>query len=393
MSSNGNLSTSERGSSDIGRKILHISQTDIHSDSRILKEISSLKKSGYFVKSIGIQGNYETSGCKDPMALDVISIKSFSTRAKYAPKLLKHIILLIELLLFSLKPSLEYRPNIIHCHDAIALAVGVLIGRLINAKIIYDAHELESDRNGLSRSLGYLTLIVEKCLWRFFDALIVVSPSIDKWYQKSMGLKASEVILNSPEIGPSLSVDRRYLHRSFNISRDQKIFIYNGILGPNRGLQKLIQVFSMPEIVSHLVFLGYGPLESRLRSMSVEAPNIHFHAAVPHHEVVSITSSADVGLCLIENCSLSDYYCLPNKLFEYAFAGIPTIGSDFPDIKELSARHNLGTVCSDSTFSIFSAVMSFQRGTSVPPPCDLELISWKQQEKRLVELYERLLID
>lgn len=393
MSSVSNSNTSGRDCSDIGKKILHISQTDIRSDSRILKEINSLRKYGYLIKSIGIQGSYETNGRKDPRVLDVISIRSFSTRAKYLPKLLQHIILTLELFVFSLKISLEYRPNIIHCHDTIALVVGVLTGRLINAKIIYDAHELESDRNGLSKPLGYLTLVVERCLWRFFDALIVVSPSIDNWYQEIIGPKASEVILNSPEIEPRLCDDSRYLHRAFKISKDKKVFIYNGILGPNRGLQKLIQVFSMPEIVSHLVFLGYGPLESRLRLMSVEVPNIHFHAAVPHHEVVSITASADVGLCLIENCSLSDYYCLPNKLFEYAFAGIPTIGSDFPDIKELSAKHNLGTVCSDNTSSIFSAVMNFQLGTSFYSPRNLEMIAWKQQEKRLVELYGRLLGD
>ena len=37
-------------------------------------------------------------------------------------------------------------------------------------------------------------------------------------------------------------------------------------------------------------------------------------------KLTNLIKEADVGLCLVENVSLSDYYCLPNKLFEYAFA-------------------------------------------------------------------------
>jgi hypothetical protein len=70
-----------------------------------------------------------------------------------------------------------------------------------------------------------------------------------------------------------------------------------------------------------VVFLGYGELSQDLKRLAAEHPNIHVHDAVPHSQVVPIAQSADFGLCLVQDVSLSDYYCLPNKLFEYYFAG------------------------------------------------------------------------
>ena len=68
----------------------------------------------------------------------------------------------------------------------------------------------------------------------------------------------------------------------------------------------------------HIVYLGYGSEKTNYLSYQ-KYNNIHIHDAAEHQQVVSLAQSADVGLCLIENISLSDYYCLPNKLFEYIF--------------------------------------------------------------------------
>ena len=45
------------------------------------------------------------------------------------------------------------------------------------------------------------------------------------------------------------------------------------------------------------------------------------------------------------NVSLSGYYCLPNKLFEYCFC-VP-IASDFPDIVDVVSKFKLGYVRQD----------------------------------------------
>ncbi|MDZ7765466.1 MAG: glycosyltransferase [Melioribacteraceae bacterium] len=61
---------------------------------------------------------------------------------------------------------------------------------------------------------------------------------------------------------------------------------------------------------------------------------------------MNYTAAADVGVCLIENISISYYHALPNKLFEYIMAGIPVISSSLPQMKKIVEQYNVG-VCVD----------------------------------------------
>ena len=66
------------------------------------------------------------------------------------------------------------------------------------SKIIYDAHELESDRAGLGKFMGKAVFLVEKIAWRWIDGFITVSPEIMSWYYKKFSNKPGKVILNAP---------------------------------------------------------------------------------------------------------------------------------------------------------------------------------------------------
>ena len=60
--------------------------------------------------------------------------------------------------------AIRQKPDLIHCHDVLVLPLGVIVKLITRAKLIYDAHELESDRNGLSKFDGFLTLHFERLL-------------------------------------------------------------------------------------------------------------------------------------------------------------------------------------------------------------------------------------
>ncbi len=375
------------------KKILHLSHTDIKSDSRILKEIESLVsvKQDYIVSSIGItldEGSYATN-IKNH---DYRGLKLVSKKIRFLPKIIKHMLALMEFTIRVLFATRGKKYDLIHCHDTVVLPVGVLLSFFKKSKVIYDAHELESNRNGISRLGGIGTLFVEKALWRFIDALIVVSPSIEAWYMSKVGEKTSEVILNSPVYQVQ---DRKsnYLREYFNIQDSAPIFIYVGILGDGRGIEKLIKVFQNTNLKSHLVFLGYGSYYHKLDDISNRSNNIHIHPAVEHTKVVPVISSADYGLCLIENISLSDYYCLPNKLFEYSFAGLKVLASNFPDLARIVTQYELGVCCEPEADSIARAVSKIEKRsyTFKEQGKDLQELSWDAQSVKLLNLYEKLL--
>lgn len=85
-----------------------------------------------------------------------------------------------------------------------------------------------------------------------------------------------------------------------------------------------------------------------IKDFSSKYPNIHYLPAVPPDEVIAYAAGADVGICPLENSSLSDYFSLPNKLFEYILAGLPVCINDFPDQRNFVETCDCGWVLSDS---------------------------------------------
>ena len=372
------------------KKILHLTHTDIRSDSRIIKEMVAADKSKYVVSGIGIELD-EGGKNSDIQSYNIITLKIFSKKLKFLPKALRHFFTLIEFFAKSFFFALKSKPDIIHCNDTLVLPVGLFVKFFTKSKLVYDAHELESDRNGLSKTLGKATLFVEKLSWKYIDALIVVSPSIEIWYKEKFGDKNSAVILNSPAFDDTFVANKKYLREFFNIPTESKIFIYIGILGPGRGIDEVLEVFKKTSR-SHLVFLGYGEYSEKLKVLEGLHDNIHVHEAVGHDKVVEIASSADGGLCLIQNVSLSDYYCLPNKLFEYAFSGVSVLASDFPDISKVVKDYGLG-VCVDLTpASISNGIKKIELDNTLLKMDKEKLheISWASQEEKLIKLYSQL---
>lgn len=373
------------------KNVLHLTHTDIESDSRILKEMGALADAGYAVSGIGVVLDEGAQKSTVSFSADIMAINLLSRRLTFLPRTLRHIATLFELVAKMLPRAVRARPNVIHCHDTFVLPLGCIVKWLTGAKLVYDAHELESNRNGLTRLQGVLTLRVEKLLWRFVDALIVVSPSIERWYHETIGSKLSAVILNSPLFYEGGQQEKIYLRKKFGIPTESKVFIYVGILGKGRGIDLLTEVFKDPQVSSHIVFLGYGELSEELKRLAALHPNMHVHDAVPHSQVVPVVQSGDFGLCLVQDVSLSDYYCLPNKLFEYCFAGVPVLASDFPDIRSLLAEYGIGECCKLQVNDIRDAILRLERSATIFRFASLKPLSWQAQEEKLVALYQQCL--
>ena len=372
-------------------KVLHLTHTDIRSDSRILKEMDAAKRRGYMVYGAGIELN-EGSKNVDFANPGIKTIRLFSRKFTLFPRSMRHLLTFVEFFLRSFARSIKIRPDIVHANDTLVLPIGVAVKLFTGARLVYDAHELESDRNGLSKPLGMLTKILEKACWPFVNGLIVVSPSIQAWYDRNIGIKRSEVILNSPVYEAGAQPDKRYLREKFGIPEGDLVFIYVGILGRGRGIDLILDAFETVQ-GAHVVFLGYGEYSDMLNECARTRVNVHVHEAVEHKCVVKVAGSADVGLCLVQNVSLSDYYCLPNKLFEYAFANLPVLASDFPDIRTVVEEYSLGRCVELSPETIRSGINWFveNRDSLNPPSKDIHSLSWQDQERKLLCFYQDII--
>ncbi|MCI5212171.1 MAG: glycosyltransferase, partial [Candidatus Electrothrix sp. ATG2] len=285
--------------------------------------------------------------------------------------------------------------TMVNIHSLSLLPLGICLKIMLGAKLIYDTHELETEVTGLKDLRKYLAKCIERLGIHFADHIFVVSESIADHYVKKYNITRPTVVFNTPNFcSPKNS---NLLRESININDDIKILLYAGKLMQGRGIETILEAFTkkMNQRVV-VVFMGYGPLEDRIKKKSENYPNIFFYPAVPPDKVVEYMSSADVGITIIENYCLSNYYCMPNKLFEYIMAGLPVIASNMFEMAKFVTDNNLGVIAVEETpEAVISAIETLYKKDL----CVLresaqkasKLNSWEVQEKKMISAYKSFL--
>lgn len=374
-------------------QILHISNTDIDVDSRIRKELKALSRlPGVQVSVLGVPDSNE-DGAVELDGARYRKLRLVARALKAFPRAIRYFFELIEFTFKVVVTGLRVRPDIVHCHDTFALPAGWLLKRRLGCHLVYDAHELESNKNAQSAILSRATFLIEKFCWKQVDLLVSVSDSIIGWYMRNLGSKPSVLVMNSPataeepDARPAAQGRGTYFHRKYRIPADSLVFVYVGMLSPGRGIETCLDAFAAGPNDSHVVFIGFGRLEQTITEYAKRYPNIHFHEAVPHDQVVALVRNADYGLCLVENASLSDYYCLPNKLFEYCFARVPVLASNFPEIGRLVEQYSLGVCCDPAPGTVRAALSQLTQRRAMRVTSDITALSWEAQALRLTAAY------
>jgi glycosyltransferase involved in cell wall biosynthesis len=262
--------------------------------------------------------------------------------------------------------------------------------------VVYDAHELESEKNGLRGVEKKLVKIIERLLIGMVDIVLVVNDSIyDHYLNMYPELKNIRVIKNVMPIDKSVQISSDALRVSLNIDKEKTIFLYQGGIEKGRGIELLIEAFIKSEITnSSLVFMGYGSLKNIILAAAKGNENIYYHESVALDMLMEYTSSADVGLSIIENTCLSYYYCLPNKIFEYISAGLPIIASNFPEIRKVVDQYEAGVLVNpEVSEELEKAFQLFEFGHKFPiggRNAVLEKYNWEIEEKEYLEMFSLL---
>jgi len=275
------------------------------------------------------------------------------------------------------------------------LPLGVLLKLLSKATLIYDTHELETEGAGSVGIKKVLYQSVERLMVQYSDLVITVNQSIANWYRKAYGLKAVIVVQNIPyrNLHP-LEIQNNILKSKFGILETEVLYIFQGGLGPGRGIGLLLDVFSRVDPHKHIIFMGFGEWESRIKGFEARFPNIHFHEAVSPKEVITYTQCADIGLCIQENIGLNYYFSLPNKLFEYIMSGVPAIVSDFPEMARVVDEGGCGwkvMVDMNGLCKLINSIspeeITRKRNNAMKYR---QTIGWQNEEKALIQAYRDL---
>ena len=371
-------------------KIANLVFNPFVNDSRVIKTSVSLSNNNYEVEVIA----HLDKNLKKDERENNFRVRRFSylDRNITKSKLKK-----IQAYLLYLKESISYCKefDILHCNDLDTLPIGFIIKKFFNKgiKIVYDAHEHESERchqGNISRNIARIS---ERFLLKYVDSVITVSESIAYEYMKLYGIKKPYLIFNTPNY---VSVKKKNIFREkFAIGEEDTIFLYQGGLGRGRGILEFADLIKYKKNVVYVI-MGYGILENEIKEYASTYNNIYFHEAVTPDILLNYTSSADIGVCIEENLCKSWDYALPNKMFEYHMVGLPIIVSGLHEMKKFVKENDTGYILDDifdkrEFDSKFDMILNTYKSKAKNIDKIVKIYNWEEQEKKLFKLYQEAL--
>lgn len=251
------------------------------------------------------------------------------------------------------KTKLKKGNDIVHAHNL----PSALPMKNASGKKILTLHGIYSEQIDLlhGKTTGKISSNYEKDALTWADAITVITKEAYDHYTK-LGFKITHVP-NAIDISSlPQQKDRRY----------EKQIIFAGRLSKEKGILNLLEVTKkLPDDV-HLLILGSGPDEDKVKESVKSKPNLHFLGYQPKEKTISLIRGSDVLIqpSIIEGIS--------STILEAMACKTPIIATNTGGNKELIENNKTGILVEpDSTENLLEKT--------------LDLISNKQKAQNLGE--------
>ena len=369
--------------------------SDITTDARVRREAKALAGRGHRVRVVAFDYGIRRREARREQGVEVV-VFPFPSRGS------RPVRRLLGAALYCLRAGrmiVSADAGVFHAHNLHLAVPCALAARRRRAHLVYDAHELVAARQqGVAREL---TERYERAIWRRASAVITTNESRACLLHGRYGPPSPLVLGNYPEVPGDLQpVD---LGARLGIEPGRRILVYQG------GLYTAARCF---EVVAaalsrlpdwHWVLIGFGSDRAKAEIRRIlDAAGIsaraHLLPPVPVEQLLALTAGADAGLVPLRSTNLNNYLGDTNKLFEYLVAGIPAVGSDFPEIRRVIVDGPYGPVGSvfdpDDADSVAEALDrvggALAELKEAAGRAGRALYTWDAEAEKLVGLYDQL---
>jgi glycosyltransferase involved in cell wall biosynthesis len=374
---------------------------DVRHDARVLKEAECLEGAGAQVQILGMAGSARVEPPDLPQQVRLVPPQRRST-VGLGP--VRHALDLGYELQFQrrlARRAAATRADVYHCHDLQTVWAGLrAAGR--RARVVYDSHELFTERVGIRPWRAVLFGGYERYVLQQVDLVIAASVPRARIMHREYGAPRLPVtIMNTARLSEAVSAPHPAAAAARRAIAAPHVIMYQGGLHPGRGLGAVIDAFALLPDSYHLVLMGAGQLhdalDSRIRAGGL-GDRVHLWPAVPPDEVVAWTAAADAGVITYLPICRNNIYCAPNKLSEYAAAGLPMLAADLAGVRWFTDRYDLGELFTPGDAASFAAAV--RRLLEDPARVGraraaaqrmLADFHWEDQAARLVRSYAEML--
>tara|TARA_B100001989_G_C24538739_1_gene466196 strand:- start:1230 stop:2384 length:1155 start_codon:yes stop_codon:yes gene_type:complete len=326
------------------KKLLMSVFSPIENDGRVKRSIISLRK----IYSIYLFSPTNNQNNKYKLDDEVVYISSIISWEKL-PSKIALLIFYVELFIH----TILIRPNIIYGHDRYLCLATLIISRLFRLKTIYDAHELILPEKKFKLNFAnFLLYNSEKFSLSKFDILISANKERAEVMKIHFNLKHLPLSIRNITQSTIGTVSKKYIKEkyiNFVIKKEQKYIVYSGYFALERGLKFFVNLLNfLPRNIS-LVLIGSGPAQKFINYLKLSEPDLYKRIniinKIPNSHLQDVLSLFDIGLVYYSNININNILCSPNKVYEYAHAGLPIISTGQETLIKLIDGYKIGRTC------------------------------------------------
>lgn len=359
-------------------RIVFTVTNELHYDQRMIRICHSLFDTGFDVELVGVRFSSSAplrTRSFHQKRIKMLFKKGFAFYAEYNIRLFIY-------LLFK-------KFDTICCVDLDTMLPAYFISVLRKKQRVYDAHEYFSQMKEIVRRPRVYKV------WHFIERRYVprfkngytVSESIAREFLRLYGVQY-EVIRNMP-MKEDLEIQ----------TKDEKILLYQGAVNEARGFEFLIP--AMKNIPASLHIYGDGNFLEEVQKLIKDndvADKVFLRGKLTPPALLEITSRAYIGINLVENTGLNQYFSLANKFFDYIHQGLPQVTMDFPEYRKINDQFEVAILIKELTGEKITDALNELLNNEVlysrlQQNClaAREEYCWQKEEIKLNNIYKKLL--
>ena len=367
-------------------KVLHMTSVHNRYDVRIFhKECRSLKDAGYDVHLVVADG----LGDEERFGVKIHDVGK--------PESLKDRILRKTCAVY--KKAREINPSLYHYHDPELMFAGIRL-RLSGKTVIYDIHE---DLPKQIKNKSYIPVPM-RWLLSIFAGFLVQSVShtmsanitVTEYLMKRFPQKKTALVMNYPRKSETPEIKTEWTSRNFDVT-------YVGGVNESRGFFNILNAVQKVRATRHphLRVAIIGPQDKAVETYLAENPQsdwLYMPGCVDRDGVWDILSNTKIGIH-IPHRTPQRVTGNPTKVYEYMFAGLPFILSDFENYKAIAAPASCALffdpedengIAEGIRKLLSRPEKTIQMGLNGKQYAH-DHFTWEEQEQNLFDLYNRLL--
>jgi len=244
--------------------------------------------------------------------------------------------------------AMKAKPSVIHAHEVQMLIPGWIASRIASAKLVYDAHELfVPDDNGF-RFFGHrMCYYAERLFVRRADLVIAANDARAAIMQAHYSLPTRPTVIRNIPASPPVPDNGKLQALELPPRNGTIRLLYQGAMNWERDLHLIVRTLRRLGDQYELLMVGGGPHLNALKQLADNigvVSRVTFLGRVPNSMVSQITRQCSIGVVSYSFESLNQRYCAPNKVYEYAQAGVPMVATGQEGLRELVADTGIGAI-------------------------------------------------